>query len=43
MASFHNMKHQEIKVYIVGMTGKLREGENLIEILRKLFERLKKY
>jgi allantoicase len=42
MASFHNMTHQEIKVYVDGMIAKLREGENLVETLRKLFERLKK-
>jgi len=36
------MTHQEIKVYVDGMIAKLREGENLVETLRKLFERLKK-
>jgi len=43
MTSCHDMMHQEIKVYVDGRIAKLREGENLVENLRKLFERLKEY
>lgn len=43
MTSCHDMMHQEIKVYVDGRIAKLREGENLVETLRKLFERLKEY
>jgi hypothetical protein len=38
MALFHN-----IKVYVDDMIAKSREGENHVQILKELFERLRKY
>jgi hypothetical protein len=38
MALFHN-----IKVYVDDMIAKFREGENHVQILKELFERLRKY
>ena len=43
MALFHDMMQKEIKVYVDDMIAKSREGENHVQILKKLFERLRKY
>jgi len=40
---FHDMMHEEIEIYVDDMIAKSREGENHIQILKKLFERLRKY
>jgi hypothetical protein len=40
---FHDMMHKEIEVYVDDMIAKCREGENHVQILKKLFERLRKY
>ena len=40
---FHDMMHKEIKVYVDNMIVKSRKGENHIEKLQRLFERLKKF
>jgi hypothetical protein len=40
---FHDMMHKEIEVYMDDMIAKCREGENHVQILKKLFERLRKY
>jgi hypothetical protein len=37
------MMHKEIEVYVDDMIAKSREGENHVQILKKLFERLWKY
>ena len=36
------MMHKEIEVYIDDMIAKSRQGENHVQILKKLFERLRK-
>jgi hypothetical protein len=40
---FHDMMHKKIEVYVDDMIAKSREGENHVQILKKLFERLRKY
>ena len=40
---FHDMVHQEVEVYIDDMVIKSREDESHVDVLRKVFERLKKY
>ena len=40
---FHDMMHKEIEVYVDDMITKSREGENHVQILKELFERLRKY
>ncbi|XP_073263350.1 uncharacterized protein [Populus alba] len=40
---FHDMMHKEIEVLVDDMIAKSREGENHVQILKKLFERLRKY
>jgi hypothetical protein len=37
------MMHKEIEVYVNDMIAKSRERENHVQILKKLFERLRKY
>jgi hypothetical protein len=43
MALFHDMMQKEIKVYVDNMFAKSRERENHVQILKELFERLRKY
>jgi hypothetical protein len=43
VALFHDMMQKEIKVYVDDMIAKSREGENHVQILKELFERLRKY
>jgi len=40
---FHDMMHKEIEVYMDDMTTKSEEGESHVQILKELFERLRKY
>jgi hypothetical protein len=40
---FHGMMHKEIEVYVDDMIAKSKEGEDHVKVLRKLFERLRKY
>jgi len=40
---FHDMMHKEIEVYVDDTIAKSREGENHVQILKKLFEKLRKY
>ena len=35
---FHDIMHKEIEVYVDDMISKSREGENHVQILKKLFE-----
>ena len=37
------MMHKKIEVYVDDMIAKSKQGEDHVEVLRKLFERLKKY
>jgi hypothetical protein len=37
------MMHKEIEVYVDDMIAKSKEGEDHVKVLRKLFERLRKY
>jgi hypothetical protein len=43
MALFHDMMHKEIEVYVDDMIAKSKKGEDHVKVLRKLFERLRKY
>ncbi len=40
---FHDMMHKEVEVYVDDMIIKSREGESHVQVLRKVFERLRKY
>jgi len=40
---FHDMMHKKIEVYIDDMIAKSKKEEDHVEVLRKLFERLRKY
>jgi hypothetical protein len=40
---FHNMMHREVEVYVDDILGKSKEEEDHVQVLRKLFERLRKY
>jgi hypothetical protein len=37
------MMHKEIEVYVDDMIAKSKGGEDYVKVLRKLFERLRKY
>jgi uncharacterized protein YdcH (DUF465 family) len=39
---FHDMMRKENEVYVDDMIAKSREGENHVQILKELFERLRK-
>ena len=43
VALFHDMMHKEIEVYVDDMIAKSKKGEDHVKVLRKLFERLRKY
>ena len=43
VALFHDMIQKKIEVYVDDMIAKSREGENHVQILKELFERLRKY
>lgn len=40
---FHDMMHKEIEVYVDDMIAKSRESEDHIQVLRKLFNRLREF
>jgi hypothetical protein len=40
---FHDMMHKEIEVYMDNMTSKFEKEESHVQILKELFERLRKY
>ena len=40
---FYDMMHKEIKVYVDDMIAKSKKREDHVKVLRKLFERLRKY
>ena len=40
---FHDMMHKEIEVFVDDMIAKYREETNHVQILKELFERLRKY
>jgi len=40
---FHDMIHQEIEVYMDDAIAKFKKEQDLVQILRKLFNRLRKY
>ncbi|WCJ18433.1 Transposon Tf2-6 polyprotein [Euphorbia peplus] len=40
---FHDMIHKEMEVYVDDMVAKSRENEDHVEVLRKVFQRLRKY
>ena len=42
-ALFHDLMHQEVKVYVDDMIAKPREPEDHLACLKKLFDRLRKY
>jgi hypothetical protein len=39
---FYDMIHQEIEVYMDDMIAKFKKEQDLVQILRKLFNRLRK-
>jgi len=40
---FHDMMHEEIEVYVDDMIAKSKHGEDHIRVLKKLFDRLRKF
>jgi hypothetical protein len=40
---FHDMMHKEIEVYVDDMIAKSKNEEDHVQVLRKLFDRLRKY
>ena len=42
-ALFHDLMHQEVKVYVDDMIAKSREPEDHFACLKKFFDRLRKY
>ena len=40
---FHDMMHKAIEVYVDDMIAKSRQGEDHIEVLKRLFDRLRKF
>lgn len=43
VALFHDMMHREIEVYVDDMIAKSRTEEEHVQVLRKLFLRLRKF
>ncbi len=43
VALFHDMMHREIEVYVDDMIEKSRTEEEHVQVLRKLFLRLRKF
>ena len=43
VALFHDLMHKEVEVYVDDMIVKSKEDENHVSVLRKLFERLRKF
>jgi len=40
---FHNMMYREVEVYVDNILAKSKEEEDHVQVLRRLFERLRKY
>jgi len=40
---FHDMVHQEVEVYVDDILAKSKKEGDHVHVLRKLFERLRKY
>ena len=40
---FHDMMHTKIEVYVDDMIDKSKKGESHVQVLKKLFKRLRKY
>jgi hypothetical protein len=40
---FHDMMHREVEVYVDDILAKSKEEEDHVQVLRRLFERLRKY
>jgi len=40
---FYDMMHQEVKVYVEDILAKSKKEEDHVQVLRKLFERLREY
>ena len=43
VALFHDMMHREVEVYVDDMIAKSKEEENHVDVLRRLFETLRKF
>ena len=43
LALIHDMMHKEIEVYVDDIVAKSQEGESHVNVLQKMFERLRKY
>ena len=43
MTLFHDMMHTKIEVYVDDMIDKSKKGESHVQVLKKLFKRLRKY
>ena len=43
VALFHDLMHKEVEVYVDDMIAKSKQDENHVDVLRKLFERLRKF
>ena len=43
VALFHDLMQKEVEVYVDDITAKSKQNENPIDVLRKLFERLRKF
>ena len=40
---FHDMMHREVEIYIDDILAKSKKEDDHVQVLRRLFERLKKY
>jgi mannitol/fructose-specific phosphotransferase system IIA component (Ntr-type) len=40
---FYDMMHQEVKVHVEDILAKSKKEEDHVQVLRKLFERLREY
>ena len=40
---FHDMMHREVEVYVDDILAKSKDEEVHVQVLRRLFERLRKY
>ena len=43
VALLHDMMHKEVEVYVDDMIAKSKEGEDHLQVLQKLFDRLRKF
>jgi hypothetical protein len=40
---FHDLMHQEVEVYVDDILAKSKKEEDHVQVLRRLFERLRKF